>query len=124
MEGTQAEFAGRMEDACALYMQAWQSASDDYEACVAAHYVARCQENPRDILHWNQEALIRAIAVNDERVQDFFPSLYVNMGRACELLDGLAGSERFYRLAADEGLIHAEDEIDRSAHLNLLPSSN
>jgi len=75
MEGTHAEFAGRMEDACALYMQAWGSARNDYEACVAAHYVARCHEAPQEILHWNQEALNHAIAVNDERVIEFFPTL-------------------------------------------------
>lgn len=44
VEGTQAEFAGRMDAACALYMQAWSAASDDYQACVAAHYMTRSQE--------------------------------------------------------------------------------
>jgi tRNA pseudouridine-54 N-methylase len=114
IEGTQAEFAGRMEDACALYMQAWRAARDDYEACVAAHYVARCQENAHDILQWNQEALDRAKAVNDERVQDLFPSLYVNIGRALELLGDLTGSERYYELAADGGLIHEKDGVGRN----------
>ncbi len=43
-EGTRAEFEGRIEDARTLYMQAWEASKDDYEACVAAHYVARHQE--------------------------------------------------------------------------------
>lgn len=55
------------------------------------------------------------MAVNDERVRDFLPSLYVNLGCACELVGDLVVSERFYKLAADKGLIHAEDGINRSS---------
>ena len=40
-EGMQAEFAGKLDDARALFMQAWEQSQDDYEACIAAHYVAR-----------------------------------------------------------------------------------
>ncbi len=80
VEGTRAEFAGKMKDARALYWQAWNTAKDDFEACIAAHYVARFQENPEDILFWNQEALNRANAVKNDLVKDFYPSLYLNMG--------------------------------------------
>jgi hypothetical protein len=109
IEGTQAEFAGRMKEACALYMQAWEAAQDDYEACVAAHYVARCQKDPRDVLHWNQEALSRAEAVEDDRVKDFYPSLYLNMGHSYELLDNPAEGQRYYALAAQLGFAHREE---------------
>ncbi len=50
LEGTHAEFEGRIEFTHALYQQAWEASRDDYEACVAAHYVARFQTNPEDIL--------------------------------------------------------------------------
>jgi hypothetical protein len=108
LEGTQAEFQGRKDDACRLYSLAWDAARDDYEACVAAHYVARCQENPLAALHWNQEALKRAESSGDERVQEFYPSLYVNLGRAHEILGNLAAAERYYKLAADLGLVHQQ----------------
>ena len=94
------------EEACALYMQAWEAAQDDYEACIAAHYVARCQKDPMDILHWNQEALIRAEAVGDDRVKDFYPSLYLNMGHSYELLGNQVEEQRYYALAAQLGFIH------------------
>jgi hypothetical protein len=61
--GTRAEFEGRLDDARRLYLQAWEAARDDYDACIAAHYVARHQASPRDTLRWNQEALLRADAV-------------------------------------------------------------
>jgi hypothetical protein len=105
-EGTQAEFEGRIDDARALYVQAWDAARDDYEACVAAHYVARRQPRPEDALRWNQEALIRADAVGDERVRDLYPSLYVSLGHSHEISGNLAEARRYYQLAADLGLVH------------------
>lgn len=109
LEGNRAEFEGRRDDARQLFEEAWQAARDDYEACIAAHYVARFQQTPEAALHWNQEALTHAKAVNDERVQSFYPSLYVNLGQAHEKLGNLAEARVYYRLAADLGLIHRPD---------------
>jgi tetratricopeptide (TPR) repeat protein len=91
IEGTRAEYEGRYKDACTLYQLALEASKDDFEACVAAHYIAHCQENPEDILYWNLESLNRANAVKDERVKDFYPSLYVNLGRSYELI----GNQRY-----------------------------
>ena len=44
IEGTQAEFRGQIDLARGFYQQAWESAQDDYEACIAAHYVAQHQD--------------------------------------------------------------------------------
>jgi hypothetical protein len=76
IQGTEAEYQHRPADARALYQQAWDSATDDYEACIAAHYVARFQDTPEETFRWNQAALNRADAVKDERVKAFYPSLY------------------------------------------------
>ena len=104
--GTQAEFKGNKDKACQLYRQAWQVATNDYEACIAAHYVARCPESPEEVFRWNQEALERANAIKDERVRDFLPSLYLNMGRSFELLGNQAEAQRFFDLAAGLGFPH------------------
>ncbi|WP_437980177.1 tetratricopeptide repeat protein [Sorangium sp. So ce117] len=109
-EGTRAEFEGRKEDARELYRQAWAVCKDDYDACVAAHYVARFQDTPEEAMSWNREALVRARKVDDERVQSFYPSLYVNLGRSHELLGNREEAEHFYRLAAELGLEHQPDE--------------
>ncbi len=82
MQGTLAEFEHRLEDARTLYQQAWELHADDYEACIAAHYLARFQDNPWETLRWNQIALERADRVNDERVAELYPSLYLNLGRS------------------------------------------
>jgi len=100
-EGIKAEMDGRHEDALNLYMQAWAIRKDDYDACMVSHYVARLQKTPQDILHWNQESLNYANAVNDERVQTFYPSLYLNMGKSHEELGDKDKAKDYYQLAAD-----------------------
>jgi hypothetical protein len=105
---TQAEFAGRSDQARLLAWQAWQAASDDYEACIAAHYLARYQENLEEALRWNQRALDHAEAVHDDRVKDFYPSLYLCMGNACEMLGNLSDARRYYELSAALGVFHQD----------------
>lgn len=116
LQGTEAEYQGRLADAKALYWQAWEMAGDDYEACIAAHYVARHQATARETFRWNREALDRADAVTaasaatggDNRVTAFYPSLYLNIGRAHELLGEMPEAERYYELAAALGAPHQE----------------
>jgi tetratricopeptide (TPR) repeat protein len=98
-EGMQAEAQGKNEAARRLFTQAWEASQDDYEACVAAHYLARQQTTPQDVLRWNREALQRAEAADDERVQTFYPSLYLNMGYSYEVLGDRAEALRYYKLA-------------------------
>ena len=106
--GMQAEFAGRLAEASAHFAQAWQAAADDYEACVAAHFVARHQADPRDALRWNQVALARAQAVPGERVRGFYPSLYLNLGYAYENVGDMDNARQHYALAA-ERLVDLDD---------------
>jgi tetratricopeptide (TPR) repeat protein len=110
MEGTRAEFRGRIDHARSCYQRAWEAVQDDYDACIAAHYLARCQENPEERLHWNQIALERAEAVADARVQDFYPSLYLNLGQSYELLGNRIEAKRYYGLAAELGVVHQNPE--------------
>ena len=109
IEGARAEFEHRLDDARRFYLQAWETRTDDYEACIAAHYVARFQKTPEETLHWNQVALEHANTVDDERVKDFYPSLYVNLGQSCEALDDQVNAQKYYQLAADLGLTHQPD---------------
>lgn len=107
--GERAEFKLHIEDARLLYQQAWDAHTDDYEACIAAHYVARFQDSVEESLRWNQIALERASAVNDERVKEFFPSLYLSLGRSHELAGDQGEAQRYYDLAAELGVVHQRD---------------
>lgn len=102
VEGMKAEAEGRAQDALSLFLQAWEQRKNDYEACVAAHFVARHQSTPENGLHWNQESLHHARAVNDATVESFYPSLYLNIGKAHEDLGNLEAAKRFYELAASK----------------------
>lgn len=102
VEGMKAESAGRHDEARTLFAQAWDAHSDDWEACIAAHYLARHQPTPEDTLRWNQEALDRANAVADDRIDGFYPSLYLNLGHSHEQLGNLDEARRYYDLAAAE----------------------
>ncbi len=98
--GMQAEGEGSYETARHLFQQAWETAQDHFEQCIAAHYVARHQPTPQQTLHWNEEALRHADAVTDGRVQGFYPSLYLNLGHCHEVLGNDREAQRLYDLAA------------------------
>jgi tetratricopeptide (TPR) repeat protein len=108
IEGTQAEYQGRIDKARALYQEAWEAAQDDYDVCIAAHYVARHQADHKQRLHWNQVALDKANAVTDDRAREFYPSLFLNMGQSYELLGNSSEAKRYYDLAADLGVAHQD----------------
>ena len=100
--GMSAEGEGRMDEARALFAQAWAERQEALEACIAAHYVARHQDSPEETLRWNEEALRQAEAVGDERVQGFWASLYLNLGHAHEALGHTVEARACYdRAAAD-----------------------
>jgi tetratricopeptide (TPR) repeat protein len=99
-EGMMAEGRGQPDEAHDLFARAWAASSDDFEACIAAHYLARRQPNPQETLRWNRESLARANAVGDERVRGFYPSLYLNMGHSYDVLGDWDEARRYYDLAA------------------------
>jgi len=98
--GMKAEGDGDLTEARDLFQKAWSQAQDHFEQCIAAHYLARHQPTPEDTLHWNETALHLADSVGDERVQGFYPSLYLNLGHCHEVLGNDGEAKRFYSLAA------------------------
>ena|SRR5947209_9013039 len=100
-KGMACESRGEFDAAAESFTEAWQQAVDDFEHCIAAHYVARHRKNPLDTLMWNQRSLDHANAVRDDRVGEFYPSLYLNMGKAHEDLGNREDAKRFYELAAN-----------------------
>jgi tetratricopeptide (TPR) repeat protein len=101
-EGMQLEQARRVDEARTMFDRAWNEARDDFEACIAEHFVARLESDPARSLAWNEEALKRANAVADDRVSGFMPSLYLNLGYAHERLGAMDQARAFYRRASDE----------------------
>lgn len=98
--GMQAEAAGDAAAAREHFARAWDARRDDAEACIAAHYLARHQDRDEDTLRWNLTALRHADAAGDERVGDFYPSLYLNLGHSLETAGDAREARRYYDLAA------------------------
>jgi hypothetical protein len=108
--GIAEEMAGHRDEAAKLYQDAWASRTSDYEACIAAHYVARLQSTPLDVLRWNSEALRFAEAANESELSQFFPSLYLNLGKSHEDLRNLAEARTFYLMAEQAAVVLPDGE--------------
>ena len=74
-EGTPAE-------ARRLFERAWAARRDDFDAAVAAHFLARHQPTPGAALRWNALAVRHAKGVGDGRAAGLLASLYLNLGDA------------------------------------------
>lgn len=80
------EVAKKWADARASYNELWDEAtrsSDQYQACVVAHFMAHTYDEAQAQLIWHQRALQAAdaaVAQGDDRVRDFYPSLHANLG--------------------------------------------
>lgn len=73
---------GEPAKALALFEQAWELRRDDFDASVAAHFVARHQSTPVATLQWNERALQHADALADDRVHALLPSLCLNLAES------------------------------------------
>jgi tetratricopeptide (TPR) repeat protein len=108
VEGTQLEFQKQIEAARQRYAKAWACATDDYEKCIAAHYVGHLAQTPAEVLFWHQTAVEHANRADAAQVESFRPSLYVNLGYAFAQVGDAAQAKHFYGLAAELGLVHGE----------------
>jgi hypothetical protein len=100
-DGMQAEGEGRLDDARALFARAWETSTSDYEACIAAHYLARHEATEEGRLTWNAEALRRAERAGGESLRSFLPSLLLNLGHSHEMLGELVTARTHYERARD-----------------------
>ena len=78
---------GEPAKALALFERAWAARRDEFDASVAAHFVARHQATPRLTLAWHEIALQHAERITDDRVVALLPSLCLNLAE-CYRLDG------------------------------------
>jgi tetratricopeptide (TPR) repeat protein len=124
---------GDLPAARRLFEQAWKVRRDDYDASIAAHFLARHQTTVEDRLAWNIRAARHAEVVADDRARELKASLYLNLadaylavgnsadaraaiGRAAESLDDLPvdGYRDFVKRGID-GLVRRLDEFDIAA---------
>ena len=83
---------GRPAEARRLFEQAWAARRDDFDAAVAAHFLARHQPTLAETLHWNTVAVRHAEQVADGRAAELLASLYLNLGDAQRNVGDLVGA--------------------------------
>ena len=103
MQGLDTEEKGQHEVAKRLFFQAWNEATNDFEKFIAAHFIARHQQDIPNKLTWLHTALEHGLNVNTDAVKSALPTLYTNMAQ-CYATLGDADNERKYRgLAVSAG---------------------
>lgn len=112
-KGIQEEMSGNIVAACALYTQAWEQKSTEYEAAIVAHYMARIQTTTEEVLHWNLQALLHADKVGDDSIHAFYPSLYLNIGKAYEDLGNISEAIKNYELGAEKTDLLPNDALGK-----------
>ncbi len=100
VQGMEEEGKGNNEQASSLFAQAWAESRNDFERCIAAHYVARHQATAEQTLNWNQQAMHCAHRVCDGSADQFFASLYLNLGKSYEEIGNGERAAELYRCAA------------------------
>jgi len=131
LQGMAMEENGKPEEASKLFLQAWNEAADDLEKFIAAHYVARHQNNVSDKLQWLETALQFALQINNNTVMSAFPALYSNIAKCYEELgdperakknDDLANS--FNDNPSDNGPFYHGTKADLQAGDSLTPGGS
>ncbi|HKP68417.1 MAG TPA: NAD(+)--rifampin ADP-ribosyltransferase [Pyrinomonadaceae bacterium] len=112
------EEKGEPEEAKRFFLQAWNESANDFEKFLAAHFVARHQDDVRDKLQWLETALRFASEINDNSVTSAFPSLYRNIAECYEELgdDDAAKKNResaeSFAVPTDDGLFYHGTRAD------------
>lgn len=101
VDGMSAEARGARDDAMKLFQLAWEQSTNDFERFTSAHYLARNQQDPKDGLKWNLQALSFARAIEDEDMRVHYPSLYLNIAKSYEALHDEDNARLNYTLAAE-----------------------
>ena len=93
---------GTPKEAMRLFEQAWAIRRDDFDAAIAAHFIARHQDTAAATLHWNALAVEHAEAVTDGRSAELLASLYLNLGES----HARVGQHAPARVAAQRAVEH------------------
>lgn len=98
-KGMEMEANQKPDKAQALFLQAWDEATNDFEKFTAAHYVARHQKSVEDKLKWDETALVFALKIDDDNMAANYPSLYLNIAKCYEDLNDIDHAQKNYETA-------------------------
>ena len=100
-QGMLLEGEAKPDEAAKLFMKAWDEATNTAEKFIAAHYVARHQDNVADKLKWDETALTLALELDSPEINGVFPSLYLNVAKCHEDLSDFDEAIENYQSALE-----------------------
>lgn len=116
-EGMNAEFEGKMDVSESFFKQAWETASDNFEAFIAAHYMARRKTSPEAQLDWNLKSYQLALQLDENEVMQYLPSLCLNIGKSYEDMSQTTNAIKYYQKGAKYA-----DSLPEKAYGNMIKS--
>lgn len=116
-EGMNAEFEGKLDVSESFFKQAWETATDNFEAFIAAHYMARRQASPEAKLDWNLKSYELASQLDTNEVMQYLPSLCLNIGKSYENLGQTTNAVNYYQKGAKYA-----DSLPEKAYGNMIKS--
>lgn len=99
IQGMRLEEGGHGEEARAMFLRAWNEATDDHERFLAAYHLSRQEKDPANQLKWLEIALQLASQVDDVSVGSALPLLHSRMAECHESLNDIDAAGRHSRLA-------------------------
>ncbi len=112
-QGHQLRDAGDTDGAYAAFLDVWEDANrrkDHYRATMSAHMLGVIETGWEEKLRWHIEALEHADRSGDERVREFYPSLYVNLGYVHGNLGQMDQALDYYERARAHEPVLSDDE--------------
>ena len=94
LQGMSFEEKGNLEEAHKIFLKAYNSATNNFEKFLAAHFVARQQKNISEKLKWLETGLQFALKINDDSVNSAFPNLYLNIAKCYEELNDIDNAKK------------------------------
>ncbi len=98
-EGMEFEGKGEPGKAHQQFLQAWEESTNNLEKFIAAHYIARHQNNVADKLKWDEISLQLALQIEDNEMKSNYPSLYLNIAKCYEDLKDFHKANEYFQLA-------------------------
>ncbi len=84
IQGMAKDDGGRPEAAREVFLQAWNEATDNFEKFLAAHFVARHQDEAFERLRWHERSVQYALAADDPAARSALSTLYSNIAKCWE----------------------------------------
>jgi len=100
IQGMAMEDNGKRAEAAAVFQEAWNEATGDFEKFLAAYYVARGQEDVANKLQWYETALQHALNADDESVKSALATLHSHVAQCYEALGNGDKAKQHYELSA------------------------